>query len=290
MGGSMLRGWAWMAAGLLVQTAAAGPGLSLGVATGAPSSTIVLDVVFAADGQTAGLQFDLRFDTNALSAPDSLAGPSLGSHLLFQASPSSGVFRTLIYSPSNAPLASGSIVTVHFDVEDTASNGVFVVTIDDYTGGNAAATSVPPSVVSNGYVQVGEPEPPDLDGDGDGLPDWWETLRGLNPAESNSPTANADEDEFKDWEEYIADTNPTNPLSSFPAVGLAPAPAGRLTLVIDPTSTARVYEVRWTTNLLASPQSWPLYAPAKPGTGTNVMFSVTNDAPGRIYRTGVRLP
>ena len=44
------------------------------------------------------------------------------------------------------------------------------------------------------------------DSDNDGIPDWWETARGLNPAVSNAPNANKDGDWMTDWEEYLADT------------------------------------------------------------------------------------
>jgi len=128
------------------------------------------------------------------------------------------------------------------------------------------------------------------DSDGDGMPDWWETYYNLDAATSNAPTANADSDEFADWEEYIADTHPGNSASFFPAVTTTNAPVGHMVLVVDPTSTGRVYHVRWSTNLMANPQNWALYLPEKTGTGSHVTFMISNDVPNRIYRTGVRLP
>ena len=100
----------------------------------------------------------------------------------------------------------------------------------------------------------------------------------------------SDEDGRPDIEEYWADTQPNNPTSVFPMVVVTNPPVGTMVLVVDPTSTARVYGVRWTTNLLAVPQIWTLVPPEKTGTGSAVTFTVTNDGPGRIYRTGVRLP
>ena len=101
---------------------------------------------------------------------------------------------------------------------------------------------------------------------------------------------NSDDDGQPDIAEYIADTQPTNGASYFPLVVLTNPPLGAMVLIVDPTSTARVYGVRWTTNLLATPQIWTLIPPEKTGTGSAVNFTVTNDGPGRIYRTGVRLP
>ena len=128
------------------------------------------------------------------------------------------------------------------------------------------------------------------DSDNDGLPDWWETAYGLNPAISNAPNSNADGDPLTDREEYIADTNPQSTNSFFPRVMLTNPPLGSISLVVDPTSTGRVYHVRWTTNLLADPQNWLLIPPEQTGSGGSVIFTITNDAPFRTYRTGVRLP
>jgi hypothetical protein len=133
-------------------------------------------------------------------------------------------------------------------------------------------------------------QPMVIDTDDDGIPDDWESANGLNAAVSNAANSNADGDELTDYEEYIADTHPTNGASKFPGIVLANPPPGALVLVVDPTSTARVYGVRWTTNLLDNPQLWTLYPPERIGTGSNVTFTVTNDVPGRSYRTGVRLP
>lgn len=126
------------------------------------------------------------------------------------------------------------------------------------------------------------------DTDGDGLPDWWESRYGLNPNVSNA--APADADWMTDWEEYIADTDPTNSASFFPNIILTNPPPGTMAIVINPTSTSRVYNVQWSTNLLIAPQVWTVLPPEKTGTGSAVQFNVTNDAPGRSYRTGVRLP
>jgi hypothetical protein len=139
----------------------------------------------------------------------------------------------------------------------------------------------------SGIFNVGVPL---LDTDGDGIPDGWEAANGLNPSVSNAPTANADGDWMTDEEEYIADTRPTVSNSVFPFVVLTNPPLGTMELVVDPTSTGRVYGVRWTTNLLNVPQLWTLYPPEKIGTGSAVVFTVTNEVPGRFYRTGVRLP
>lgn len=148
--------------------------------------------------------------------------------------------------------------------------------------------------ICGGRVDMGAyeyaPGPDTGDYDGDGIPNDWESRLGLNPAVSNSPSMDSDGDGRPDIEEYVADTQPKNSASYFPLVELTSPPLGMMVLVVDPTSTARVYGVHWITNLLAAPQIWTLIPPEKTGSGSAVTFTVTNDGPGRIYRTGVRLP
>ena len=148
--------------------------------------------------------------------------------------------------------------------------------------------------IANGTVDMGAyeyvPQAILPDEDGDGIPDDWESTRGLNSSVSNSPAADSDGDGRPDIEEYWADTHPTNGASFFPMVVVTNPPLGAMVLIVDPTSTARVYGVRWTTNLLSIPQAWTLIPPEKPGSGAAVTFTVTNNGLGRIYRTGVRLP
>lgn len=148
--------------------------------------------------------------------------------------------------------------------------------------------------IANGTVDMGAyefvPQAILPDADGDGIPDDWENGHGLSSSVSNAPTADSDGDGHFDLEEYWADTHPNNGASFFPMVVVTNPPLGAMVLIVNPSSTARVYGVRWTTNLLSIPQIWTLIPPEKMGTGSGVSFTVTNDGPGRIYRTGVRLP
>lgn len=121
--------------------------------------------------------------------------------------------------------------------------------------------------------------------DGDLFPNWWEMQYGLDPLNSNAPGTNSDSDWMTDYEEYIADTNPTNTLSLLPDAVLDDQ-----LLIITESSTSRVYSVWWNTNLLVDPQPWTLYPPEQNGTGAPILFTITNAAPEKMFRTGVRLP
>jgi hypothetical protein len=67
---------------------------------------------------------------------------------------------------------------------------------------------------SNGVDTAWAPEsaafrvPTNADSDADGLPDWWETLNALNPADAAPADQDSDGDGLTDNEEYIAGTDP----------------------------------------------------------------------------------
>lgn len=129
-----------------------------------------------------------------------------------------------------------------------------------------------------------------VDDDGDGLPNTWEALYfgGVTNADA---TANGDGDAALNWEEYVADTHPTNGASYFPNLITNRSGVGVLVLQAGPpTTNSRVYDIWWTTNLVTG--AWTptgLNVPGQ-GDGSAVSLSVTNDAPSRSYRTGVKLP
>ncbi len=78
------------------------------------------------------------------------------------------------------------------------------------------ASTVTDSTYGTSEYSVGHSVGAAPDSDGDGMPDFWETLHasaGLNPNVYNSPTADFDHDGFSDLKEYLANTDPENPTS-----------------------------------------------------------------------------
>lgn len=125
----------------------------------------------------------------------------------------------------------------------------------------------------------------------DGIPDaWWEQY---NVALVDRVAGNdLDGDGRSNWEEYIADTNPDDINAFYPNVVISLTGGNVMSLVTGPTTNSRVYDIWWSTNLLANPQEWTRYGLNVVGeaSGTNVLLQVTNDVPTRSYRTGVTLP
>ncbi len=124
-----------------------------------------------------------------------------------------------------------------------------------------------------------------LDSDNDGIPNYWETLYGLNPAVSNGPAADLDFDGFSDREEYIADTA-ANDGTVYPVITSIAGGTNRL--VTFPSSAVRVYNLHATAALDTG--VWTQVGGTVTGQFGWTTMTDTNTPDWRSYRMSVRLP
>jgi subtilisin family serine protease len=127
------------------------------------------------------------------------------------------------------------------------------------------------------------------DADGDGIPDWWESEYFGGPTNAHA-LAPAAEGSYTIAEAWLADLNPLDPNARYPRAGVEPGPADTISIAIDRTSTARVYSIQYTTNLVDTPPIWVPQPPEMTGTGGAVYFHAPPDDPSRVYRTLIRAP
>lgn len=120
--------------------------------------------------------------------------------------------------------------------------------------------------------------------DGDGMPDWWETLYFTNTAQAG--TNDYDGDFVNNLEEYLADTIPTSSNSFFEVLDIS----NRVDRFVSfPSSTARVYTFQFNLDP-RSGDSWSNLQTDVQGTGGSMSLSDTNNASNRLYRLRVRVP
>lgn len=128
-----------------------------------------------------------------------------------------------------------------------------------------------------------------LDSNGDGLPDWWETLH-FGDATAADPTADPDGDGLNNWQEFIFGTNPNVP--SIYAVNLGQTPASDITLRFQ-SIEGRLYTIEVSDNL----SLWTPVQTGIPGDGSLMQWtddgSLTGTHPEtenkRFYRVRVEL-
>jgi hypothetical protein len=128
---------------------------------------------------------------------------------------------------------------------------------------------------------------PTGDLDGDGIPNYWEQQYGTTTGLTVS--ADNDSDDFTNFEEYLADTNPTNAASFFEMSGFM---ASAVQTVYFTGSTARQYQVFYTTNDLAATNVvwFAAHTNKIAGTGVNSAITVTNTQEKAFYRLRVTQP
>ncbi len=128
---------------------------------------------------------------------------------------------------------------------------------------------------------------PNLDSNGDGIPDWWEKQYFTNvppPAATND----TDSDGFTNIEEYWANTNPTNAQSFF--AGIAAFAGGHVAHATLPeTSIERYYDIAASTQLTGA-VTWTPMNLLLTGTGSNLLVALTNTPPTQFYRGIVHTP
>ena len=126
------------------------------------------------------------------------------------------------------------------------------------------------------------------DSDVDGISDAWELF--YFGTLTNEWSGDVDGDGSPNGEEYVSDSVPTNNASYFQDQTNATLGAGTtLNMAINPSSTGRVYDAYWKTNLLDSSE-WQAYGLSVTGNGGQIILTVTNAQPVRHHRSGVKLP
>ncbi len=123
----------------------------------------------------------------------------------------------------------------------------------------------------------------------DGIPNSWWDLYSI-PGIDRVAAADYDDDGFTNYEEYIADTNPDNNTSYFDNRINSMSGTSVFSLQTGPTTNSRVYDIWWSTNLMANPQQWNRLGVTTPGNGGTLSLPVTNTDNRAYYRTGVALP
>ena len=195
---------------------------------------------------------------------------------------------------------SGSVTSVQFFAEGklvderpappyvfawtTASSGAGRVGLQalakDDAGGSALSEVVPVRVTA--------------DGDGDGLPDYWE-WRHFKSESLYTGTDDPDGEGVDNLGEFRADTVPTDPLSRFSVLDLAVSETNDDVSLTFVSSTSRFYRVSYHDGPLTAPAGWDLFdEPAFRGDPGTSSWQNANAPPAtndhRYFRVRAHVP
>ncbi len=134
---------------------------------------------------------------------------------------------------------------------------------------------------------IGDACDPDMDGDG--IPNDWETLFGLDPGNGNDGNNDSDGDGKTNRDEFVADTNPTNATSVL-YIEAVPEPDGGISIAFD-ASTNRQYQIVYKEGSLTNAWSFEGF-PFRPQSPTRTTLQPAAENPSvtassRFYRVMV---
>jgi len=173
--------------------------------------------------------------------------------------------------------SSATVTIAMFHAITNKATNVAYVTADSADPNMANNISAP--VITTGLGPIN-------DSDSDGMPNWWETLHGLNPSSSsgiNGANGDFDGEGVRNIDEWLADTDPADPNSFFHVEAIS-VDAGVTTLQFQ-SSPIRRYGTLFTSDLTTSYTNLFTFD----GNGA-VMFINHTNSDGGFYELQAEVP
>lgn len=128
--------------------------LSLSCRLAAPGEMVQIAVDVGDTVTTVALQLEIGFDATRLEVESAAAGSATFDLVVVSHAPSPGRLRVVAYSPSNTPLAPGTVLTFAIRVLDQAATGGAPFSLADVVLADATGESIGPVVLEPAAVQI----------------------------------------------------------------------------------------------------------------------------------------
>lgn len=199
--------------GILLTSAAAAPGLSVGVRNGEASQRLEVPVVYSKDKAVAAVQFDIEYDNKELISDRPILGSAMRDHVVWSALVAPGRRRVVIAPDAeNTAIKSGEVVRLPFTVRANAPAQSRLLKVGQVVMSDGTARDVRAGVIADGMI--GDPGNVSNDQDLDGMPDSWEIRYGLDPFDGTDAAADANGDGVTNLGEYRNGADPRGEMVS----------------------------------------------------------------------------
>ena len=257
------------------------PGIALGPVTGGGVGVVTNDA--AGDLDLGGNNFqNYPVITNVVSESGStrvqgylISAASKTYRLEFFCNDRSNAEGRVFLGAGTTNTGSGGTGAFAFVLAGYASTGTWVTATATDSSNNTSEFSFP------SYRPTQAP-----DTDGDGMPDYWESLNGFNPSSSADAALDTDGDGMSNLREYLAGTDPRVKASCLRITNFF----ARATYSVSfPTSLYRSYDLQFASNL-APTTVWTTVVPGALGNGLGLTLSNNLPAGAGFYKVNVSMP
>jgi hypothetical protein len=144
--------------GFAGSVSAAAAELRIGQATVLPGAVVSVPGTIAGTSGALALQFDVSFDPSMATLTSFSAGSALRGQIMDQQQLAPGLWRALVYSPTNGPLTPGTVVWLNFKVPTNAPDGVVPLLMTNAVVALAAGQAAQPLAQVAGALTVSSTE------------------------------------------------------------------------------------------------------------------------------------
>ena len=131
--------------------------LHIGQATASAGTAVSVPVTCEGASDAVGAQFDLSYDPALASLTGTSAGEALAGHVVDQQQLAPGLWRALVYSTTNGPIATGAVVWLSFNIPANTPDGVVPLTVANAILAKPAGQRAQPLTQVSGALTVSSP-------------------------------------------------------------------------------------------------------------------------------------
>ncbi len=136
---------------------AAAASIQIGAVAGPAGTSVQLPATLTTDQPIAALQLDLTYDPVKVTPGLVTLGAAATDHIVDSAVVSTGRLRVVVYSPTNAALVSGGLVTIGFAIAPGAAQGVTPVDLPALLFSSAGGQQIATTGALSGSITVQPP-------------------------------------------------------------------------------------------------------------------------------------